>query len=146
VRAFADRIYDANAKVPITADSAFRWGKVIGLKRVADEAIGAIPSIKTTMAVRHAGNAVGSETTGWEIRYDESSNEQTLNVLLNQGRSRPYPLHVREHGEAKRMFTRSTIRVHDGPIAGGGASTGSQPEKIHGAAPFPRLLRRNCRL
>jgi hypothetical protein len=126
----------------------FRWGKVIGLKRVADEAIGAIPSIKTTMAVRHAGNAVGSETTGWEIRYDEASNEQTLNVLLNYRRSRLYSLHVRERGEAKRMFTRSTdtIRVHDGSIAGGGASTGSQPEKIHGAAPFPRLLHRNCRL
>lgn len=100
------------------------------------------------MAVRHAGNAVGSETAGWEIRYDEASNEQTLNVLLNHNAADLYSLHVREHGEAKRMFTRSTdtIRVHDGSIAGGGASTGSQPEKIHGAAPFPRLLHRTCRL
>ena len=77
------------------------------------------------MAVRHAGNAVVSETTGWDILYDELSKEQTLNVLPNHRRSRCalYPLHLREHGEAKRTFTRSTdtIRVHDGSIAGGGA-------------------------
>jgi len=138
VRALADRICDANAKVPIT----FRWGKVIGLKRVTDEAIGAIPSIKTTMAVR-------TQATRWVLkplggRSVTTTNEQTLHVLLNHRRSRLYPLHVREHGEAKRMFTRSTVRVHDGSLAGGGALTGSQPEKIHGAAPFPRLLHRNC--
>ncbi|MGP8133188.1 MAG: acetate--CoA ligase, partial [Halobacteriota archaeon] len=70
VRALADRIHDANAKILITADGTFRRGKVIDLKSVADEAVGASPSIKTTVVVRHAGNPV-SEPIGREILYDE---------------------------------------------------------------------------
>jgi len=62
VRALADRIHDANAEILITADGTFRRGKVIDLKSVADEAVGASPSIKTTVVVRHAGNPVISET------------------------------------------------------------------------------------
>jgi len=45
-------------------------GKVIDLKSVADEAVGASPSIKKTVVVRHAGNPV-SEPIGREILYDE---------------------------------------------------------------------------
>ena len=71
VRALADRIHDANAKILITADGTFRRGKVIDLKSVADEAVGASPSIKTTVVVRHAGNPVISEPIGGEILYDE---------------------------------------------------------------------------
>ncbi|MGB9371797.1 MAG: acetate--CoA ligase [Halobacteriota archaeon] len=71
VRALADRIHDANAKILITADGTFRRGKVIDLKSVADEAVGASPSIKTTVVVRHAGNPVVSEPVGRELLYDE---------------------------------------------------------------------------
>ena len=71
VRALADRIHDANAEILITADGTFRRGKVIDLKSVADEAVGASPSIKTTVVVRHAGNPVISEPLGGEILYDE---------------------------------------------------------------------------
>ena len=71
VRALADRIHDANAEILITADGTFRRGKVIDLKSVADEAVGASPSIKTTVVVRHAGNPVISEPIGGEILYDE---------------------------------------------------------------------------
>ena len=71
VRALADRIHDANAKILITADGTFRRGKVIDLKSVADEAVGASPSIKMTVVVRHAGNPVISEPIEGEILYDE---------------------------------------------------------------------------
>ncbi|MGZ4891043.1 MAG: acetate--CoA ligase [Halobacteriota archaeon] len=71
VRALADRIHDANAKILITADGTFRRGKVIDLKSIADEAVGASPSIKTTVVVRHAGNPVSSEPLGREVHYDE---------------------------------------------------------------------------
>jgi acetyl-CoA synthetase len=71
VRALADRIHDANAEILITADGTFRRGKVIDLKSVADEAVGASPSIKTTVVVRHAGNPVSSEPFGREVFYDE---------------------------------------------------------------------------
>ena len=71
VRALADRIHDANAKILITADGTFRRGKVIDLKSVADEAVGASPSIKTTVVVRHAGDPAISETIGGEVLYNE---------------------------------------------------------------------------
>jgi acetyl-CoA synthetase len=71
VRALADRIHDANAKILITADGTLRRGKVIDLKSVADEAVGASPSIKTTVVVRHAGNPAISETNGGEVLYNE---------------------------------------------------------------------------
>ncbi|MGZ4880696.1 MAG: acetate--CoA ligase [Halobacteriota archaeon] len=72
VRALADRIHDANAKVLITADGTFRRGKAIDLKTIADEAVQASPSIETTVTVRHAGNPVTiSETGSQEILYNE---------------------------------------------------------------------------
>ncbi|MGZ4910216.1 MAG: acetate--CoA ligase [Halobacteriota archaeon] len=72
VRALADRIHDANAKVLVTADGTFRRGKAIDLKTISDEAVQASPSIETTVVVRHAGNSVTSPETGSrEIFYDE---------------------------------------------------------------------------
>jgi acetyl-CoA synthetase len=71
VRALADRIHDANAEILITADGTFRRGKVIDLKSIADEAVGASPSIKTTVVVRRAGNPASSEPVEGEILYDE---------------------------------------------------------------------------
>jgi acetyl-CoA synthetase len=76
VRALADRIHDANARVLITADGTFRRGKAIDLKTVADEAVRASPSVEVTVIVRHAGNSITvNETNGRELFYDELTKE-----------------------------------------------------------------------
>jgi acetyl-CoA synthetase len=56
--ALRDRIIDCEAKVLITADGSHRGGKVIELKKIADEAIAETPSIQKSIVVRHTGMEV----------------------------------------------------------------------------------------
>ena len=50
-----DRIIDAEAKVLVTADGAYRRGQVVPLKASADEAVAACPSIEHVITVRRTG-------------------------------------------------------------------------------------------
>jgi acetyl-CoA synthetase len=52
-----DRINDAEAKVLITADGAWRRGAVVKLKDIADEAIAGTPSIAHVIVLRRTENA-----------------------------------------------------------------------------------------
>jgi acetyl-CoA synthetase len=54
-----DRINDAEAKVLITADGAWRRGQVVPLKANADEALTECPSIEHVITVRRCGNEHG---------------------------------------------------------------------------------------
>jgi acetyl-CoA synthetase len=54
--ALRDRINDAEAKVLITADGAWRRGTVVPLKANADEALRGCPSIEHVVTVRRCGN------------------------------------------------------------------------------------------
>ncbi|HSL11116.1 MAG TPA: acetate--CoA ligase [Actinomycetota bacterium] len=51
-----DRINDAEAKILITADGAWRRGQVVPLKANADEAVAQCPSIEHVITVRRCGN------------------------------------------------------------------------------------------
>ncbi len=53
-----DRINDAEAKVLVTADGAWRRGSVVSLKEIADEALAATPSIEHVLVLRRTGNDV----------------------------------------------------------------------------------------
>src|SRR5207248_7996868 len=50
-----DRMIDCDAKVLITADGGYRGGKVIELKKIADEAVAETPTIEKTIVVRRTG-------------------------------------------------------------------------------------------
>ncbi|HYY08719.1 MAG TPA: acetate--CoA ligase [Actinomycetota bacterium] len=54
--ALRDRINDAEAKVLITADGAWRRGQVVPLKANADEALREAPSIEHVVTLRRCGN------------------------------------------------------------------------------------------
>lgn len=71
VGAFVERMNDANAKVLITADGTYRRGRIIDLKKIADEALLQCSTIETVVVVPHAGNPIKiSELSGREIFYD----------------------------------------------------------------------------
>jgi acetyl-CoA synthetase len=71
VGAFVERMNDANAKVLITADGTYRRGKIIDLKKIADEALLKCSTIETVVLVKHAGNPIKiSELSGREIFYE----------------------------------------------------------------------------
>ncbi|HTK16872.1 MAG TPA: acetate--CoA ligase [Acidimicrobiia bacterium] len=56
-----DRIIDAEAKVLVTADGAWRRGAVVGLKDIADEAVGESPSIEHVLVLRRTENDVSMQ-------------------------------------------------------------------------------------
>jgi len=56
--ALRDRINDSHAKVVITADGSYRGGKVIELKKMADEAVAETPSVEKMIVARRTGKDV----------------------------------------------------------------------------------------
>ena len=56
--ALADRINDAKAKVLITADAFSRRGNAITMKRTADEAVAACPTVRHVIVHRRTGASV----------------------------------------------------------------------------------------
>ena len=65
-----DRINDAEAKVLITADGNYRGGKLIELKKLADEAIKETPTIEKSVVVRRLGSDVTMQA-GRDIYLDD---------------------------------------------------------------------------
>ncbi len=56
--ALSDRINNMGCEVLVTQDEAWRRGKPVPLKRVADDAMADAPGIKTCLVVRRTGNEV----------------------------------------------------------------------------------------
>src|SRR5947209_2646665 len=73
--ALRDRINDAQAKVLITADGAWRRGQVVPLKANADDAVRECPSIEHVITVRRCGNE-HEFTEGRDHWYHELVAEQ----------------------------------------------------------------------
>ncbi len=68
--ALRDRINDADAKVLITADGAWRRGSIVPLKDNADDAVASCPSIEHVITVRRCGNE-HAFTPGRDLWYHE---------------------------------------------------------------------------
>ncbi len=92
-----DRINDAQAKVLITADGAWRRGAVVGLKAIADEALAGTPSIEKVLVLRRTENDVAMQDgrdVWWhdvvpgqsaECAYEEMDSEDLLYLLYTSG-------------------------------------------------------------
>ena len=92
-----DRINDAEAKILITADAAYRRGKPVELKKNADEAVKDCPSIKNVIIFNRANTKVnmtsGRDLWWHEITQNESDQcpteqldaEDTLYTLYTSG-------------------------------------------------------------
>jgi acetyl-CoA synthetase len=92
-----DRINDAEAKVLITADGAWRRGTVVRLKEIADEAIAETPSIEHVLVLRRTEtdsemqdgrdvwwhDAVARQST--ECAPEEMDSEDLLYILYTSG-------------------------------------------------------------
>ncbi len=69
--ALRDRIIDCEAKVLITADGNYRGGKLVDLKRIADEAVAETPTIEKVIVARRLGTEVAM-TPGRDIFWDDA--------------------------------------------------------------------------
>jgi acetyl-CoA synthetase len=70
-----DRINDAEAKVLITADGAWRRGQVVPLKAHADEALWECPTIEHVVTLRRCGNE-HAFTEGRDVWYHDLVGDQ----------------------------------------------------------------------
>ncbi len=68
--AVAARLTDCDASVLITADGAYRRGKPVDMKRVADEAVAAAPSVRHVVVARRIGADV-PWTAGRDLWWHE---------------------------------------------------------------------------
>jgi acetyl-CoA synthetase len=96
-QSLVDRINDAEAKVLITADGAFRRGGVVALKAIADEALAETPSIEKVLVLRRTENDVqmrDGRDVWWhdvvpsqpaECAYEEMDSEDLLYLLYTSG-------------------------------------------------------------
>lgn len=66
----SNRMKDCGARMLITADGGFRGGRVIPLKREADEALTDCPEVKTCIVVRRVGTSVQMKE-GRDCWWDE---------------------------------------------------------------------------
>jgi acetyl-CoA synthetase len=73
-----DRINDAEARVLITSDGAWRRGHVVDLKGIADDALTSTPSIETVLVLRRTENDVSMQPgrdVWWHDVVPQQSNE-----------------------------------------------------------------------
>ena len=59
--AIVDRVKDADSRVIVTCDGAWRRGQVVPLKANVDEALKHLPDVRTVVTVRRVGNEIGFE-------------------------------------------------------------------------------------
>jgi acetyl-CoA synthetase len=57
--AIVDRVKDADSRVIITCDGAWRRGQIVPLKANVDEALKHLPEVRTVVTVRRVGNEIG---------------------------------------------------------------------------------------
>jgi len=57
-KAIADRVNDIQAKILVTSDGAYRRGKVLALKEIADEAVELTPSVEKVIVVKRTDGEV----------------------------------------------------------------------------------------
>jgi acetyl-CoA synthetase len=68
-----DRINDAEAKVLVTADGAWRRGSIVALKEIADAAMAETPSIERCLVLRRTGQEISMQVgrdTWWHELVD----------------------------------------------------------------------------
>ena len=78
-----DRINDAEAKVLITADGAWRRGQVVPLKANADEAVAECPSIEHVITLRRCENE-HAFTPGRDVWYHDLVGDQPTECTLRR--------------------------------------------------------------
>jgi len=69
--ALRDRIVDCESKVLITADGNYRGGKLVELKKLADEALAETPGIEKVVVARRLGTEVNMQA-GRDVYWDDA--------------------------------------------------------------------------
>jgi acetyl-CoA synthetase len=123
VEALAERVEDAQSRVLVTADGGWLRGKIIELKKIADEAMARQPTIESCIVVKRTGQEIYMEA-GRDYWYSELMSlpiasplceteqmdaEDTLFILYTSGTTgRPKGV-VHTHG-GYMVYTHTTLK------------------------------------
>ena len=91
--ALAERMRDTGSKVLITADGAWRRGKVIELKRTVDEALKDCPSVEKVITVKRTGQDVPMQK-GRDVWYSDVLREAPEKYVAPEPLEASHPLYV----------------------------------------------------
>ncbi len=104
VSAVVTRLADADAKALFTVDGAFRRGKKVPMKPVADEAAAQVPSLQHMIVVDRVGLADTPWTEGRDIWWQDlvpgQSDEAETELTAAEDRAHDH-LHQRHHRSAQ---------------------------------------------
>ena len=103
----ATRINDCESDYVITADEGVRGGKIIPLKKIADEAMMQCPNVKKCVVVKRTGNTVDWNDDR-DISYDDIIKDvpdKCVSRRDERRRSTIYSLYFRIYWKTKRCFT-----------------------------------------
>ncbi|MBI4280085.1 MAG: acetate--CoA ligase [Armatimonadetes bacterium] len=116
VEAVATRVRDCQAKVIITADGFYRRGAHVEMKRTADEAASACPSVERLLVVRRSGRPV-PWTAGRDVWWHEAVEDQPGDMPTEQMDPEDPFMIIYTSGTTGRP--KGTVHVHGGfPIKG----------------------------
>ena len=73
VEALHERLEDSQSKVLIVADGAFQRGKIVELKKIADEALQRAATVESVLVVKRTGHQINMES-GRDMWYHELMN------------------------------------------------------------------------
>ncbi len=119
--AIADRNNDAQAKLQITSDGAWRRGKVLPLKETVDQALDKSPSVEKCVVLRRTENDVSmtdQRDVWWHEEMEAASpehvaeafdSENTLFILYTSG-STGKPKGIRHTSAGYNLYAKMTFR------------------------------------
>ena len=119
--AVASRLNDCTARMLITADGFRRRGGIVPLKRTADEAVGATPSVETVVVVRRLGEDAGPIpwTPGRDVWWDEAMAADGVTPVTTAPETDPETPYMVIYTSGTTGRPKGAVHVHGGfPVKG----------------------------